>query len=84
MAAHMATHALFFGLVSVAQAAGPFGLAPFPPMGWRSWNSMGARVTQAKMEAAMEALAKKRAGGRSLVDLGYATAGLDDAWQACG
>lgn len=50
----------------------------------RSWNSMGARVTQAKMEAAMEALAKKRSGGQSLADLGYATAGLDDAWQACG
>jgi hypothetical protein len=45
---------------------------------------MGAKVTQAKMEEAMEALAKKRAGGQSLADLGYNTAGLDDAWQACG
>ena len=46
---------------------------------------MGPRVTQAKMEAAMEALAKKWDGGQqSLADLGYATAGLDDAWQACG
>ena len=45
---------------------------------------MGPRVTQAKMETAMEALAKKRSDGRSLADLGYATAGLDDAWQACG
>ena len=36
------------------------------------------------MEAAMTALAKKRNGGLSLADLGYATAGLDDAWQACG
>jgi alpha-galactosidase len=67
-----------------AAAAGPFGLAETPPMGWRSWNSMGARVTQAKMELAMGALAKKRSGGQSLASLGFATAGLDDAWQACG
>jgi hypothetical protein len=68
-----------------AEGAGPFGLATdAPPAGWRSWNSMGARVTQAKMEAAMEALAKKRSDGHSLADLGYVTAGLDDAWQACG
>ena len=53
-------------------------------MGWRSWNSMGPRVNQTKMEIAMEALARKRSGGTSLADLGYATAGLDDAWQACG
>lgn len=45
---------------------------------------MGKKVTQAKMEDAMEALSEKRAGGQSLADLGYVTAGLDDAWQACG
>ena len=45
---------------------------------------MGPRVNQTKMEIAMEALARKRSGGTSLADLGYATAGLDDAWQACG
>ena len=81
-----------------AAGAGPFGLAQEPPSGWRSWNSMGARVTQAKMELAMEALAKQRdaqgkplllesghrSGGQSLADLGYITVGLDDAWQACG
>ena len=32
----------------------------------------------------MRALARPRAGGRSLVDLGYVQANLDDAWQACG
>ena len=71
-----------------AAAAGPFGLALSPPMGFRSWNSMGKDVTQAKMQGAMDKLVEKRRYGGgdpiSLADLGYATAGLDDAWQACG
>ena len=32
----------------------------------------------------MKGLVKKRSGGQSLADCGYVTAGLDDAWQACG
>lgn len=77
---------MLLGLVaaSSALAAGPFGLAKTPPQGWRSWNSMRAQVSQSKMEVAMKKLAQKRAAGISLAALGYATAGLDDAWQACG
>jgi hypothetical protein len=30
------------------------------------------------------AISKKRSDGRSLADIGYVSAGLDDAWQACG
>jgi hypothetical protein len=82
-------------LVGVATAAvfasAAKGVADTPPMGWRSWNSMHADVTQAKMERAMENVAQKRdstgapaATGTSLADLGFATVGLDDAWQACG
>ena len=69
-------------------AAGPFGLAERPPMGWRSWNSLGPGVTQAKMEAAMDRMTARtrKVDGKptSLLDLGYVPAGLDDNWQACG
>ena len=59
-----------------------------PPMGWRSWNCYHADVTQAKMEAVMDAMVsrERQVDGKptSLLDLGYDNAGLDDAWQACG
>ena len=49
--------------------------------GWRSWNSMGKDVTQAKMQRAMDKLVEKRTFGDtapvSLADLGYGTVGLD-------
>ena len=35
------------------------------------------------MVAQIDAMAKKRAGGLSLVDLGYTRAGVDDGWQLC-
>ena len=79
---------LLLPLYAVVHAAGPFGLSKTPPMGWRSWNSMGAAVTQTKMQLVMEKLAEVRGFSNSqhtsLASLGYATAGLDDAWQACG
>ncbi|KAJ9460399.1 Alpha-galactosidase [Diplonema papillatum] len=59
-----------------------------PPMGWRSWNAYGLDITQDVMEATMDAMAAKPYSvdgvPTSLVDLGYVSAGLDDAWQACG
>ena len=65
---------LLFGAQQIASGAalpgaGPFGLALTPPMGFRSWNSMGARVTQAKMQTAFQKLAEKRAGGVSLAGI---------------
>lgn len=42
-----------------------------PPRGWRSWSAYGGDVNQQLIEKVMDAMAKKRAGGRSLADLGY-------------
>ena len=42
-----------------------------PPRGWRSWSAYAGAVDQALIEAVMDAMAKKRAGGASLADLGY-------------
>ena len=60
---------------------------PPPPLA-----GMGYNVSQAKITAQIRALAKpfKPAVGStdtrpvSLLDLGYARAGLDDGWQNCG
>jgi alpha-galactosidase len=67
------------------------GLARTPPMGWRSWNAFGFGVAQRDMELAADAMAQPRDAsgaparhGESFRSLGYADAGLDDAWQACG
>eukprot|EP00966_Prymnesium_polylepis_P121272 2802704-Prymnesium_polylepis.1 len=59
------------------------GLARLPPLGWRSWNAYGGGVTQAKMEAVMEAIVDD-SRGFSLKSLGFEFVGLDDGWQACG
>jgi alpha-galactosidase len=63
---------------------GPYGLAQTPAMGWRSWNAYHNGVTQAKMEAVIEAMTESQPGGGSLQSLGYDSVGLDDEWQACG
>ena len=67
------------------------GRALTPPQGWTAWNSLVFHPTQSAVEAAMRGLARPhgaRAGAgrepKSLVDLGYAQANLDDGWQACG
>ena len=54
--------------------------------GWRSWNCFHNSVTQAKMEAVMDAMVgiQPGGGGGSLRSLGYESVGLDDMWQACG
>ena len=72
-----------------AAAALEDGLARTPPMGWRSWNCYGGDVDDARIRAAVDALAAKRTspwtGARlSLADLGFARAGVDDGWQSCG
>lgn len=42
-----------------------------PPRGWRSWSAYAGDVNQQLIEQVMNAMVKKRAGGRSLADLGY-------------
>jgi hypothetical protein len=47
-------------------------------------NQYQARINQTIMESNMRGLASRhRPGGRSLADLGYTDAGLDDGWQLC-
>eukprot|EP01047_Picozoa_sp_COSAG01_P000958 COSAG01_NODE_19_length_39011_cov_38.134968_32_plen_208_part_00 len=47
-------------------------------------NQYQARINQTIMESNMRELASRhRPGGRSLADLGYTDAGLDDGWQLC-
>jgi alpha-galactosidase len=60
------------------------GLALTPPMGWRSWNCYHGDVSQAKIEATIDAIVEKRTGGVSLLDLRFSDVGVDDGWQACG
>jgi len=78
---------------SVSHAAGfPPGwnkVAQKPPLGWRSWNSFGPRVTQKDMEAAIDSVMAKRwdVGGEfkmSLFDVGYTSVGIDEGWEGCG
>jgi len=56
-------------------------------MGWRSWNAFYLQIDQEMMEANIDMLADKgrTVGGvhKSLAEVGYSDAGLDDGWQAC-
>ena len=63
------------------------GLALVPPMGWRSWNCFHGNVNQSILEGQVDGLAARNASrgdGRSLLQHGYSSIGLDDNWQACG
>ena len=64
------------------------GLGLKPSMAWRSWNLYHEHIDQQLMESAMAGLTSRRNSvdgvPTSLLDLGYSTVGLDDAWQACG
>ncbi|KAL1524703.1 hypothetical protein AB1Y20_019588 [Prymnesium parvum] len=66
------------------------GLARTPPMGWRSWNAFGSRITQPMMLAAAAAIAARNrsidgwASPASLCDVGYCSVGVDEGWEACG
>jgi len=79
---------LLLGWADMASAAGPFGLALTPPMGWRSWNAFHRGISQAKMQQTMDKMTQRSrevVGTKvSLLDLGYSNCGLDDNWQACG
>jgi alpha-galactosidase len=66
------------------------GLASKPPMGWRSWNAFGNRITQEMMLDAAEAIVSKNrtvaghAKPVSLCDIGYCSVGVDEGWEGCG
>lgn len=81
------------GLAAAAHPTGfPPGwnkLATKPPMGWRSWNAYGNRVSQDLMIANMDALTAKvwtvgSKKNQSLLDVGYSSAGVDEGWEGCG
>lgn len=66
------------------------GLARTPPMGWRSWNAFGNRISQDMMMVAADAVVSKNrtvagyTGKVSLCDLGYCSVGVDEGWEGCG
>jgi len=58
-----------------------------PPLGWSSWYAFGGGVNQSLMEETFNQMVNRsvKAGdNRSLLDVGYRFANLDDNWQACG
>ena len=71
------------------------GRGLLPVAGWSAWNTYSFHPTQQLVEASMRALAQPRdelgrtgvgsvsGTQKSLVDLGYVQANLDDAWQDC-
>ena len=75
---------VFGALLIGAASALDNGLALTPPMGWRSWNCFHGDVDDTKIRTVVDAMAAPRAGGESLLSLGYARVGVDDGWQACG
>ena len=71
---------------STAFPPGWNGLAMTPPMGWRSWNAFGNRITQSMMMEAARALTTARTGlddNASLCDIGYCSVGVDEGWENC-
>jgi len=64
-------------------------MAQTPPLGWRSWNAWGNRVSQDNFHASIDALTNKiwQVDGQknvSLLDIGYESAGIDEGWEGCG
>ena len=61
------------------------GIDCAPPMGWRSWNAFGNRITQDMMHTAIDAITAKNwtasDGSKiSLAEAGYASVGASAAW----
>jgi alpha-galactosidase len=52
------------------------GIALTPPMGWNSWNCFGGAVSQAKVEAAADAMVSS-----GLANHGWTYINVDDFWQ---
>ena len=60
-----------------AQMAPDSALAAMPPMGWNSWNHFAAKVTDADVRAAADALVST-----GMRDAGYVYVNIDDTWEA--
>jgi len=64
------------------------GLVKTPPMGWRSWNAFGNRITDAIIREAIDSITAKNwtVDGKviSLADFGYDSVGIDEGWEGCG
>jgi alpha-galactosidase len=79
----------FLILVATASVATAVdnGLGTTPPRGWRSWNQFDTNIHQDLIEAQYAALVARtrqvNGVATSLLDLGYASAGIDDGWQKC-
>jgi len=55
---------------------GDHKLALTPPMGWNSWNVWGTSVTADKVKAAADSFIRD-----DLINYGYMTVNIDDAWE---
>lgn len=70
-------------------APGWNGEARTPPLGWRSWNAFGNRIDDSTIRAAIDGITAKNwtvdgKEGVSLMDVGYASVGIDEGWEGCG
>ena len=58
-----------------------------PIMGFRTWNCWQFDVSQARMEAVVEAMSAPRklwdGTSQSLIQLGYTRIGIDEGWESC-
>ena len=86
----MRARLLFAASLLVAAArAGDNGLALTPPRTWRSWNAYGFRIDADTMRTAARGLVdgsraiRGQPAGTRLLDLGYASVGMDEGWAAC-
>ena len=60
------------------------GLAPLPPLGWRSWDAFGNAVSDSVIRKQADGLTNRSRGGASLLDAGYVDLGIDEGWEGCG
>jgi len=68
--------AMLIALLCLSSSATLAQLATTPPMGWNSWNHFGAKVSDADVRAAADALV-----ATGLRDSGYLYVNIDDGWQ---
>ncbi len=71
----VASLACIFSVHPAAQAQS-VSLAATPPMGWNSWNHFAAKVTDADVRAAADALVSS-----GMRDAGYVYLNIDDTWE---
>ena len=62
--------------VTIEVIGGQHSLALTPPLGWNSWNVWGAKVDDAKVRAAADAMVSS-----GLAAQGYTYINIDDSWE---